>query len=172
MGLKMPKSLSEQFIDVRDFIVESIEPMFQVYFTELWDPLSFFLITKHVNESLVDLVKEKFPDFPIKYIPQTKFVVNEDDSRIELSIQEHLNELSSEVKYLGSCGMYGHTYDLYIRPSYVAGPPVLRAKYGHEQISYVEGTVEAESDYFDGKVTPLSVAYGLARDAGYLRLIE
>lgn len=163
----MNDSLTDQFVEVRQFMFQLVEPMFHVFFNNMWDPISFFHINKYIHKQLIEDVKSKFPNFPIKYMPKFKFHLNREEKEIEFSIQEHLDQTVYKLYYLGSCGMYGHTYDLYVRENHGIGPPILYARYGSDQMSYIDGTSEAEAEYFAGQITPLSIAYEMARDAGY-----
>ena len=42
------------------------------------------------------------------------------------------------------------------------------ARYGHDEDSVITGSKTAEAEYYMGAVTPLSVAYGMAIEDGFI----
>ena len=158
----------EIFADARQYIVENVEPMIQCYLTGIWDPHIKFVIVKETCNLIQNDLKNRFPDLPTDLLPKVKFRVFEEDMNIECGIQKYIN-LEKNLQFLGTSGIHGVLYDLYVRESYDPRfDYVFVARYGHEHDSYFSGSKTAKAEYYLGEVTPLSIAYGMAKDDGYL----
>jgi hypothetical protein len=154
--------LVEHFIEIRELLIKEIEPSFQVFFSQLWDPACFYIIGKEAKKIYKQKFKEKYPYFPEKFYPQFRFeLVSEED--IDISIQEYFNPIP-ELQYMGTCYLFGHTYDLYIRDRYDMNGPMFIARYGHNTISYISGGSDAKEEFLAGQKTPLASAFQLAVD--------
>ena len=158
----------EVFANARQYLVENIEPMINCYLTGIWDPHIKYVIIKETCNLIKNDLTNRFPDLPKKLLPQVKFRIFEEDMNIECGIQTYIN-LERNVKFLGSSGILGVLYDLYVRDSFDPRfDYIFLARYGHERGSYFSGSKAAKAEYYLGEMTPLSIAYGMALDDGYL----
>ena len=158
----------ELFMDARQYIVDSIEPMINCYLTGIWDPHIKFVLVKEVYNLINRDLNKRFPDLGMELYPRVKFRIFEEDLNIECGIQTYINH-ERNLKFLGTSGIYGLLYDLYYRESYDPRfDYVFIARYGHEHDHYFSGSKSAQAEYYLGQVTPLSIAYGMAIDNGYL----
>jgi hypothetical protein len=159
--------IAKEFVEVREALFEILEPTMQAYFCQMWDPLSYLIIVKETKEILTRILTQRFPNFPPKLFPQVLFMRNDEADGMELSVQFYYNS-NTDLKYLGTCDIGGSYYDLYYRDRYGYGAPIFVARYGHDSINSISGSHEAEADFLSGKMTPLSLAYQIALDNGYI----
>jgi len=158
----------EQYIHIRDRLMEQLQPMMEVYATGMWDPLMRFMIVKDLQSVVDKQLSYEFPDFPISYMPKIKIKVDESIHFIEAGVQAFLNKTKG-LMFLGNVDHGGATYDLYCRESWDPHfSHVFYARYGHEEESYDKGSKEPAAEYMMGIQTPLSIAYSFAIDEGYI----
>lgn len=158
----------EQYIQIRDYLSGNVESLVETYLTGNWDPMVKFCLLKETNCLIKNLLKEKYPDFPCKYFPQVKFRIFEDKREIEAGIQTYFNK-NIDLIFLGTADLDDLSFDFYIRKS--ADPSseyTFFARYGHSIDNIYSGSKVAAAEYFMGTTTPLSVAFGLAVDDGFI----
>lgn len=159
---------TQQFLEVRQYLVDSMEPIVETYLTGMWDPHIKFVLIKETYNLINNDLKENFPNMPEHLYPKVKFRIFEEELNIECGIQTYINQ-ERNLKFLGTSGIYGVLYDLYYRESYDPRfDYVFIARYGHEPDHYFSGSKSAQAEYYLGQITPLSIAYGMALDNGYL----
>lgn len=156
------------FNEAREYLVENIEPMIETYLTGIWDPLCKYVIIRETYEIIQRDLERLFPDLPDYLLPRVKFRIFEEDLNIECGIQSYIN-LERNLIFLGTTGIEGTLYDLYYRESFDPRfDYTFIARYGHGDDCYFVGSKTAEAEYALGQVTPLSIAYGMAIEDGYL----
>jgi hypothetical protein len=70
---------------------------------------------------------------------------------------------------MGSALIGDESFDCYIRKSYDPNfNYIFISRYGHEESSYYLGSKTAEAEYYLGQATPLSVAYAIAIEDGFI----
>jgi len=157
------------FIDARNYLVETLEPLIECYLTGIRDPHIKYIIIKETNQIIDKDLKEKFPDLPARLRPQVKLRIFEESLNIECGIQNFLNT-DRQVVFLGTAAFMDAMFDFYYRTSYDPRfDYVFIAKYGHEADSYFQGSKTAKVEYKSGQHTPLAVAYGIAVEDGYIK---
>jgi len=158
----------ELFTQAREYLVSTLEPLIECYLTGMWDPHIKYIIIKEANKIIDKDLGEKFPDLPAKLRPQVKFRVFEEEMNIECGIQNYLNTDPHSV-FLGTAALVSSMFDFYYRTSYDSRfDYVFIAKYGHTSDSYFQGSKTAKVEYKTGQMTPLSIAYGMALEDGYI----
>lgn len=161
-------SLIEQFIDIRNYLSSSLIELTQIYFTGLWDPYMRFIIIKETNALVDRVMAHDFPDFPKEYFPKIKFRILDEIQEINVEIQTYINTRSA-LTFLGTCDVEGSPFDFYIRRSFDPDMDyTFYARYGHTQESIHTGERAAATEYFQGAVTPLSIAFGMAVEDGFI----
>ena len=158
----------EIFANARQYLVDSMEPRIETYLTGIWDPHIKFVLIKETCNIINNDLRNKFPDLPDHLYPRVRFRIFEEDLNIECGIQTYINH-ERNLKFLGTSGIGGVLYDLYYRESYDPRfDYVFTARYGHQHDNYFSGSKSAQAEYYLGQITPLSIAYGMAIDNGYL----
>jgi len=158
----------ELFHEVRQHLVEAVEPMLEIYLCGIWDPYCKYIIMKETNQMIDNELSNKFPNFPRKYLPKVKFRIIERDELTEVSIQNYYNT-EGFLNFLGIIGMGDEMFDLYYRESFDPRfDYVFVARYGHGFEEYYSGSKTAEAEYYMGMATPLSIAYGMAMEDGVI----
>ena len=159
----------ELFIQAREYLAGSLQSLIECYLTGIWDPHIKYIIIKEANKIVDKDLKEKFPDLPAKLKPQVKFRIFEEDMNIECGIQNYMNT-DPKVVFLGVASIMNSLFDFYYRVAYDPRfDYVFIAKYGHSDQSYFQGSKTAKVEYKLGKLTPLSIAYGMAIQDGYIK---
>ena len=160
--------LVEQYLEIRKYLTDHIANSADVYFSNIWDPYMKFIIIKETNELLERLMKFEFPDFPAKYFPKVKFRIFEDEHHIEAGVQTYLNK-QTDLIFLGTNELGGSEFDFYIGKSLDPNTEYMFfAKYGHACECQYSGAKVAAAEYFQGAMTPLSVAFGMAVEDGFI----
>lgn len=145
-----------------------IMQMSEVYLTGLWDPCMKYMIIKETNAILDRMIEKDFPMFPRKYYPQVKFRVYEDEHEIEAGVQTYINK-TPELTFLGTSDLDGSAFDFYLRKSFDPSCEYMFfARYGHITDNVYSGAKVAAAEYFQGIVSPLSVAFGMAIEDGFI----
>lgn len=158
----------EQFIQARNYILGTVGQKIDTYLTGVWNPIVKFTIIRETTDIIQNELIELFPDLPCEYLPRCRFRIFEKDMQIEAGIQHYYNH-EPELTFLGTVGTEGEMIDCYFRCSYDPGfKYMFIARYGHERDSYYYGSKTAEAEYFLGQGTPLSFAYGLAVEDGFI----
>jgi hypothetical protein len=157
-----------QFIQARDHVLGTVAQKIEVYLTRMWNPLVKYTLIKETIDIIQNELIELFPDLPCEYLPRCRFRIFEKDMHIEAGIQNYYNH-EPKLTFLGTTTIESETIDCYFRSSYDPGfNYVFIARYGHERDNYYYGSKTAEAEYFLGQQTPLSVAYGLAVEDGFI----
>ena len=158
----------EQYVHIRNRLMEQLQSMMEVYMTGMWDPLMRHLIVKELQALIVRDLSREFPDFPVSYLPHIKIKVDESIHFIEAGVQAYLNK-TKDLMFLGNVEHDGVMYDLYCRDSWDPYySHVFYARYGNEDDAFDKGAKTAAAEYMMGMMTPLSIAYGFAVDEGYV----
>ncbi len=158
----------EQFIQARNYLVESVREKVEVFMTGMWDPLIKYVIIRETNDILKKEISKKFPDLSPKHYPQCKFRIFEEEAHIEAGVQNYFNS-QPNTTFLGTTEMGGVVFDFYMRDSWDPRfDYMFIARYGHDEHSTFVGSKTAQAEYFLGEVTPLSVAYGMAITDGFI----
>lgn len=158
----------EQYMHIRDKLLEQLESMIEVYMTGIWDPCMRYILVKELQALIVRELSREFPDFPVSYLPHIKIKINESIRFIEAGVQTYLNT-TKDMIFLGNIDHDGITYDLYCRESWDPNfSHVFYARYGHEDDSFYKGSKTAAAEYMMGIMSPLSIAYSFAVDEGYV----
>jgi len=156
------------FIDSREYLAQSLEPLIDCYMTGIWDPHIKYIIIQETNKIIDRDLGEKFPGLPAKLRPHVKFRIFEESLNIECGIQNYINT-DSQVTFLGTAAFMDAMFDFYFRVAYDPRfDYVFIAKYGHTSTSYFQGSKTAKVEYKTGQNTPLAVAYGMAIEDGYI----
>lgn len=158
----------EEYIQIRDRLMQQLQSMMEVYMTGMWDPCMRYIITKEVQELIARELAREYPDFPIEYLPHIKIKVDESIYFIEAGVQAYLNTAKG-LNFLGNVDHDGITYDLYCRESWDPNfSHVFYARFGHDAESFEKGSKQPAAEYMMGMMTPLSIAYSFAIDEGYI----
>ena len=104
----------EEYLEIREVLVQKIDPMIDVYMCNIWDPLIGHAIIKEVKQLIITELSQDFPEFPIKYLPEVKIKINQEDKQIEVVTQLYFN-IDSSLHFLSSIDYDGSVYDLYCR---------------------------------------------------------
>jgi hypothetical protein len=161
--------LTQDFIEIKTSLNQILRDMIQVYLSEMWDNEFMYV---HIMKEMQNLIKtelvHEFPDFPVDYLPQVKLRFDSDEQIIEAGIQQFLNQ-DQNLIFLGNVDVGENNYDLYCRKSFDPRfDYVFFARYGHTQECIFKGSKSAAADYMLGKQTPLSVAFGMAVEEGFV----
>ena len=65
------------FIDSREYLAQSLEPLIDCYMTGIWDPHIKYIIIQETNKIIDRDLGEKFPGLPAKLRPHVKFRIFE-----------------------------------------------------------------------------------------------
>jgi len=162
------ESQINQFIQARDYVLQSLSSKVEVYLTGVWDPFVKHIIIRETTDIIERELIELFPTLPSKYLPRCRFRVFEHEMEIEAGVQNYYNN-EPELIFLGT-SMIGHElFDCYYRGSYDPRfEYMFIARYGHKSDEYYVGSKTAEAEYYLGQATPLSLAYGLAIEDGFI----
>ena len=157
----------EEYITIRYKLMGQLQTMLEVYLTGTWDPLIKHCIIKELQQLIVKYLSYEFPEFPIRYFPHIK--INFDNIHfVGASVQEYLN-MDNSLMFLGNIEYDGIIYDLYFRESWDPRfTYVFYARYGHDESSFEKGSEKPAAEYMMGISTPLSIAYELAINEGYI----
>lgn len=159
----------ETFMEARKYIMRSITSKVEVFMTRMWDPLMKHIIIRETCDIIQREIGLKFPELDSKHCPQVKFRIFNDEYEIEAGIQCYLNT-ERNMTFLGTNDLGDSAFDFYMRDSWDPRfDHVYIAKYGHGEDCKYTGAKTAEAEYMMGMVTPLSVAYGMAMEDGFIR---
>lgn len=158
----------EKYIEIREYLTSHLMQMTEVFMTGIWDPCIKFVIIKETNAIIErDLIKI-YPDFPKQYLPKVKFRIFEDDHEIEAGVQQYLNT-TPELTFLGTSDLGDSQFDFYLRRSFDPSTEYMfYARYGHTKDNVYSGAKVAAAEYFQGVMSPLSIAFGMAVEDGFI----
>lgn len=158
----------EEYIKIRSCLLNKLQQMIEVYLSEVFDPFIQYIITRNFQRVINEILSYDFPDFPSEFLPSVKIRMNNNTYFIEADVQIYLNKDPSLI-YLGNTNHNNCQYDLYCRESWdLSVSHVFYARNGHEDSSFEKGASEPAAQYMMGIKTPLSIAYSLAVDEGYI----
>ncbi len=158
----------EEYITIRDSLLNQLRSMIEVYSAGMWDPLMRYIIVKELQQLVVTDMSAEFPDFPVQYLPNIKIKFDDDTRFVETGIQVYLNKTGGLI-FLGNADHDGIVYDLYCRESWDPNfSHIFYARYGHDENSFDLGSKEPAAEYMLGMMTPLSIAYSYAIEEGYI----
>ena len=158
----------EQFCTIRDYLISTIEEKINVFLTYSWDPFIKHSLIKETTDIVHNELTCKFPDFPVDLLPKCRFRINDPNLSVEVAIQNFFNP-ESELIFLGTAILGDEILDCYFRKSYDPNfNYVFISRYGHGNDDYYLGSKTAEAEYYLGQYTPLSVAYAIAYEDGFI----
>ena len=156
------------FEEARNHLMQTVQKKVEVYLTGMWDPHIKYVIIRETLNLIHRELEELFPTLPPKYFPQCKFRIFEEEKHIEVGIQNYLNR-ETDLKFLGTNDISSTSFDYYMRDSWdPMFDYIFTARYGHDYECEHRGSKTAEVEYFMGVITPLSVAYGMAVEDGFI----
>lgn len=158
--------LINDFIEIREFLFNSIGEKLDFFLKDLWDPLSNHILIKEIYKLINNDLNNIFPSFPKEYLPKVRLRLIYEEFIIEKSLQYFLNR-DTNLIFLGNADVGSENYDLYYKKSFdPTRPYIFFARFGHQEESIIQGSKTAATDYFTGKYTPLSLAYHIAHEDG------
>jgi len=164
----MDDKLIKDFMSAREHVFLNIQSKVDVFMTGIWDPLMKHIIIKETCDIIHRELAIEFPDLDERYYPQVKFRIFEEEYNIECGVQCFLNT-ESDLTFLGTNDLGDSAFDFYMRDSWDPRfDYVYIARYGHDEQSKYTGAKTAEAEYMMGMMTPLSVAYGMAVEDGFI----
>lgn len=159
--------LIEMFQESRNYLLDVIQPSFDVYLSALWDPMCRHILLMDTKKALYQDVSLEFPSLPSEYFPQMLFEVDDKEQIFEFTIQTYLNIMPS-LNFLGACEYDGVLHDMYLSPRFEIEPWVI-SRYGNLDENFMSGSFSARSEYHLGIMTPIAIAYSMAVDSGYIK---
>lgn len=156
------------FLEARDYLLSTIEEKINVYLSGMWDPLCSFVLIRETNKLITEELHELFPILPKEHLPTCKFRIDNHSMELEVGIQRFLN-IEPRLMFLGNVDVDMNNYDLYCRESW---DPYFQytfiARYGHDVNSVMKGSKTPAAEHMMGIQSPLSIAYHLALEEGYI----
>ena len=160
--------LIELYCQARDYLLENLTQKIEVYLTGVWDPFVKHILIRETVDIIENELIELFPDLNLRYLPKCRFRMFEEDMEIEAGVQNFYNH-EPELTFLGSSIIGYEAFDCYYRGSYDPRfDYMFISRYGHAVDDYFVGSKTAEAEYYLGQQTPLSLAYGLAIQDGFI----
>jgi hypothetical protein len=159
----------KQFIKIRNYLNSQIQNCVETYICGgEWDPLYKHILIRETKKVIMNELKYKFPQYPSEHLPKCKIKIDETEKQIEAGIQTYFNS-DTKTEFLGSIEFEDTLFDMYVKKSL---DPTFNytfiARYGHYDSSKFEGGRIAASEYLLEKTTPLSIAYKLAVEDGFI----
>jgi hypothetical protein len=159
--------LIELFEESKNYLLEILEPSFNVYLHQDLNPLTSYVLLRDAKKVLYKDLGFKVPDMPEEYYPQMLFNLDYENKTFEFNLQTYLNKACS-LEFLGGCEYDGVVHDMYLSPR-IEIEPWLVTRYGHDEKSHISGSTTARSEYHLGIMTPLAIAYSMAVDLGHIK---
>lgn len=158
----------DQFIKARDHIYNTIKPKIETFLLGTWDPINKYNVIKETTDIIHDDLIQLFPDLPERFLPRCRFRVFQEEHEVEVGIQNYYN-MEAGLTFLGTSEIGNEIFDFYFRNSYDPRfEYMFIARYGHAPDDFFNGSKTAEAEYYLGQYTPLSVAYGIAIEDGFI----
>lgn len=159
----------DDFLEARQYLYETLEEKVEVFMTGCWDPLAKFTIIKETSLIIERELEKLFPDLPKEYYPKIRFRIFDDEFQIEVGLQNYFNH-DRDLVYLGTNEVESVPYDYYMRESWDPQFDYMYiARYGHDKNNKLTGSKTAKAEYYMGAMTPLSVAYAIAKEDGFIK---
>ncbi len=156
------------FEEARNYLMRTVGQKIEIFMTSGQDSLTNHMIVRETADLIHRELKELFPKLPPKYLPKCKFRILEAEKHIEAGIQNYFNR-ETDLTFLGTNDISSTPFDYYMRESW---DPIVDyifvARYGHAPECEHRGSRTAEAEYYLGSITPLSVAYGIAIEDGFI----
>ena len=160
--------LIDDFNEVREYIYKNVATSVECFMTGMWDPLMKHVIIKETQDIYRREIRRVFPDFPVEHIPRIRFKICDQEHNIEVGIQHYICT-ERDLIFLGTNDIGSTSFDYYMRDSWDPRfKYVYMARYGHDGECVYKGSKTAEAEYMLGVITPLSVAYGMAVEDGFI----
>ncbi len=160
--------MTKVYCQARDYVLSDVSSKIEVYLTGMWDEFNKYGIIKNTIELIERELIELFPNIPAKQLPRCRFRVFDELMEIECGIQNFYNH-EPELTFLGTSMIGYETFDCYYRGSYDPRfEYMFISRYGHDPEEYYVGSKTAAAEYYLGQHTPLSLAYGLAIEDGFI----
>jgi hypothetical protein len=160
--------LTTAFLDVRKYVIEHLAMKIELFMTQPWNPIVKHVIIRETCNIINKEISNRFPDFPKKYYPQVRFKILDEEKHIEAGVQNYLNK-ETDLKFLGTNNIGSTAFDYYVRESWDLNfSYIFIARYGHTFQYEHRGSKTAEAEYYMGVITPLSTAYGIAIEDGFI----
>lgn len=156
----------DDFKKIQEEMANYIKKSLPIYFSSSYDPIIEYQVAQHFHKIVHQHLKDKYPDFPIEYLPQFR-IRRVQKEQMMLQLQEHFNDIKG-WRYIGTIGMPpgGETHDIYIRVGYGMEEFTLMTKFGDDTNDVNIGGYKAAAEYEAQIMTPLSVAYDYALTEG------
>ena len=157
------------FCKARAYLFGTLQSKVEVFMTYGFDdPFIKHTIVKETELIIQRELQDKFPELPDEYYPKCKFKIFEEDCEIEVGVQNYFTSESSLI-FLGTNNIDNTTFDYYMRKTWDEREDYMYiARYGHARDSKFSGVKVPEAEYYLGQTTPLSVAYALAVEDGFI----
>jgi len=156
------------FCDARDYVLSTLAQKIEVFLPGVWDPINKFMVIREVIDIVERELINLFPMISIKQLPRCRFRVFEENMEIEAGVQNYYNH-EPELSFLGTTMLGSEMFDCYYRGSYDPRfEYMFIARYGHKEDDFYIGSKTAAAEYYLGQQTPLSLAYGLALEDGFI----
>jgi hypothetical protein len=156
------------FSDARKYVMEHVTTKVEIFMMQMWNPVTKYIVIRETCNIIDREIRSRFPNFPTKYYPQVRFRIFEDEKHIEVGIQNYLNK-ESDLTFLGTNDISSTSFDYYMRESWdPMFDYIFVARYGHASECEHRGSRTAEAEYYLGSITPLSTAYGMAIEDGFI----
>ena len=158
----------ESFIEARNHVFLTVPQKIEIFLLGEYNPINKHMIIKETVDIIQNELIQLYPDIPVKYLPRCRFRIHEDLKQVEAGIQYYYNH-EPELQFLGATAIGDEMIDCYYRHSYDPRfEYMFIAKFGHGKEDYHQGSKTAEAEYYLGQKTPLSMAYGLAVEDGFI----
>jgi len=162
------KQLINQFNQARDYLVSIIPIRVETFLVAMANPLVQHTLIRETTNIIEKELLDLFPTIKEEQLPQFRFRIHQEFHEVEVGVQFYFNTQNG-LTYLGSTDIGTEVFDLYFRESYDPNMDFrVVARYGSSNDDYISGSKTAEAEYYLGQETPLSYAYALALEDGYI----
>ena len=164
----MNDELLKLFIKARDHIHNTIAQKIEVFLLSEFNPIVKYQLIREIINIIKNELVDLYPDLPQENIPNCKLRIFESSLEVGVSIQNYFNH-ESALTFLGSSEIGDGMYDYYYRESYDPNfKYVFIARFGNKPDDFVIGSKTAAAEYYLGQCTPLSMAFGIAIEEGFI----
>lgn len=158
----------EEFEQLRDYLADTILDTVTNFWCdhEALETIYAYPLIKEITK-IIQKDLDSRTTLPQHLIPKFKISIKNED--LMISIQEYFND-DKDCIFLANVSIEEKIYDLYCKKSYDSSSLdySFMEKHGHDQTDVTEGTKTAETEYMLQLPTPLSVAYEIALNEGYI----
>jgi hypothetical protein len=161
--------LIKSFTKIQQYLEKNINKYVEFYLTVESDPVTKYFILEGFYKIIKQILQLKFKTFPPDLLPRCRCKILDDEMRIEVMTQNFFTENYKYI-YLGTGELKRKIFDFYFRPSFdPSADGVFYARYDHNKDSFIAGSNKAEAEYNLGMPTPLAIAYGIAKNDGFIK---